>query len=132
MKTYTPDVQPTPAELFRIEMECTDAEVIDVTGINEADLFEMKVDLCLKWIEQSIGCNDDIRQNFIQDSAFWGFWKQQWYNIDREFLASYYKYYFNNPISWYLTYHDTKGHMMNTDRINAAFHSLIKTLAVKR
>lgn len=131
MKTYTPDVQPTAAELFRIEMECTDVEVMDVTGISKQELDELKFNEAFKWLEH-IGCDSFMQTNFASTPQFWGFWKKEWYKIDREFLTSYYKYYFGNALSWYLTYHHTEGHTMNTEAINASFHSLIKNYTAKR
>lgn len=131
MKTLTADKQPTQAELARIEMKCTAVEVCDVLEITEEQLNNMQFEAAYEWLEKQ-GCDYTMQQNFTSQPEFWGFWKKAWYEIDREFLHAHYQYWLNNPMQWYLVYHNVCGRNMNSDVINAQYHSLIKTLAVKR
>lgn len=131
MKTLTADKQPTPAELMRVEMQCTTAEVMDVTGLSEEEVNEMIFETAYLWLEQQ-GCNEAMQNNFASQPEFWGFWKKAWYEVDRLFLQAHYQYWFNNAREWYLQYHHVGGKCMNNNLITASYHSLIKTLAVKR
>lgn len=131
MKTLTADKQPTQAELTRIEMQCTQTEVADVTGLAPEKINEMMFETAYEWLRQQ-GCDDAMQTNFTSQPEFWGFWKKAWHEVDLLFLQAHYTYWFHNADQWYLQYHHVSGRTMNSDGISASYHSLIKTLSVKR
>lgn len=133
MKTLTMDKQPTQADLFKVELDCTRTEVMDVTGLSEDELEQIMFEQAFAWL-QAQGCDPAMQLNFASNKEFWGFWKRSWYQADREFLRHFY-YWGYDPmqcVHFYEWFHNSDSYPMNDAMINSAYHSLIKTLAVKR
>ena len=130
MKTIIMDKQPTAAELFRVELECTKAEVLDVVNVSENELTDLFLDSATEFLK-AMGCDAAIREAFFSTPEFWGMWKKTWYDADREFLQHYYTWGYYNTLHWYTWFHSPTL-AAKQKPVNAAYHSLIKTLAVKR
>lgn len=118
---------------LKTEVAITRIEVMQVTGMTEEAISHLLFEGAEQWLE-FIGCGEAIALSFQSTPEFWGSWKKAWYDADKDFLRHYHYHQYDrfNAIQWYNYFHDVKGAFINTDRVQADFHSIIKRLTVKK
>jgi hypothetical protein len=123
----------TPVEAMRLEVEYTKQEVLDVTGLTVEQQGELMFDQAYEYLSW-MGCDSDMQKHFATTPEFWAFWKKVWYDMDRQFLSHYFFNMYDRAYTrdCYSRFHDCTFQRMNSSCMNAAYHNLIKTLAVKR
>jgi hypothetical protein len=134
MNTLTHTVTPTEAaQHLRSEIMAARRNVMHITGLSEDEINTMIFDSAYDYLA-FMGCDEHMAHQFAITAEFWGFWKKTWYEMDQHFIYHYHRWQYDRyyAASWYACFHNYKGNPMNSPRLSAAYHSLIKTLAVKR
>ena len=123
----------SPVEAAQEDMRYTQREVRDITGISIDEQHLLMEEAAWQFLA-SMGCDYDMRHQFASTREFWGFWKIQWNEIDKQFVNHFidWDYDLSHAAGWYHSFHNVHGNPTQGARMNAAYHQLIKTLAVKR
>jgi hypothetical protein len=120
-------------EALREAIAGTQNSVRQLTGYTQDELSEMIFESAFDFLAW-MGCDKHMQTEFAKSTEFWGFWKNAWHQLDRSFLEHYHywQYHEEHLRQWYEYFHNSKCAPMNSGPVNAGFHALIKTLAVKR
>lgn len=124
----------TRVELFKAQMEATTRQVMRITGHSEEYLGKHLFENGYAWLE-FIGCDEYGFQNLPHTKEFWGFWKKEWHTMNQHFIyAAERNLIYGDMKTWYEKYHEftEDNRYLNSTLINAAYHQLVKELAVKR
>lgn len=132
-----------------------DEMVVAIVGISTEDLYQVKFDFALKYLEEVIGTDTFGLAELPKTTAFWSHWRHLWYRVDHElFLGSedsdcIFKLHDNGThwlqrtsfgnmvitdmVSAYLQYHEIEqlSWQMNSAVIEESWHQTIKNLANK-
>lgn len=107
-------------------------QITKLTKLTSEQIFEMQIEAAYNWLRH-IGCDDVIANQFMNTAQFWGFFKTLWHRADVSFLHHYYAMDLGNmPRFWYDNWHATTSQHMNTPYAHVGYHTIIKTLHVKR
>ena len=114
-------------------MQLTGQEVQAITGLAQDDISRLQFEAAYEWL-QFIGCDAYGLEHIPRTKEFWSFWRNEWYKIDREFLRHYLQWGYSNTREWYGWFHSVAADhdYLNSTVIHAAYHRVVKDLAIKR